>query len=129
MPAAPPWSRRSSERPWRADPHLLRGRAGQAEVDDADTGAGQQDPQLVAGGVRGQRGDQHDVAPVGRGQQGGQTGATGPAVLHRLVDHGHRCVRAEPVDGPDQVAVEQGVADDDEGAAHATSPRRAGSSG
>ena len=109
---------------------LLGRRAAQAEVDDAHARPGQQVAELGAPRVRGQRGDEHDVPAVGGREQRGEAGAAGPCVLDGLVDHRHRRVRAEPVDRADQVAVEQGVPDDDERpAGHACTAAPAGSSG
>jgi hypothetical protein len=106
-----------------ADAHLLRRGAVEAEVQDRDPRPVEQGGQLPPGSVLGQRGDQGDPVAITGGEGGGEPGPAGPGEVHLLVHDRHRGVRAQPLDSPLHVAVEQGVADDDEvGAAHRIAP-------
>src|SRR5690606_1792776 len=93
---------------------LLRQRPGERQGDDLDPGP--QEPfQFAAGRVAAQRGDEGDLAAVAGGEVGGEGGAAGPGRLRAVVDDGDGRVGGEPVGAAGEVAVEQGVADDQQG--------------
>ena len=105
--------------PGRADAQLLGRRALEAEVDHLYAARVEHRGQLGARGVAGQRGHQGDRAPVAGRQQGRQPGAAGSRAHRALVEHRHRRVGTEALDRPEDVAVEQRVADDDDRAQRA----------
>ena len=75
---------------------------------------GQQRAQLAPGRVVAERADERHRVPVGGQQRGGQARAAGPRAHGALVEDGHGRVRRQALDRPVDVAVQQGVADDDE---------------
>ena len=128
-PAPPPRSSRTQRPPAGADADLLgrRARAGRGRRPRTPR-VGSSAAQLARPRVVAERGDERDLAPVARGEQRRPAPAPpGAGALAPLVDApapgaSGRAARRVPV----EVAVEQGVADDDRAGAHAaTSAPRA----